>query len=87
MRCEVRYLGLKRYCDICCIKKALFLTSCCLVHFQACDRLLAHRVDTKMKGNKVNEVLNRLHLAMPTKRDNKVGYMFTILVYFSVLLK
>ncbi|POI22082.1 hypothetical protein CIB84_014170, partial [Bambusicola thoracicus] len=38
---------------------------------QACDRLLAHRVDTKMKGNKVNEVLNRLHLAMPAKRDNK----------------
>ncbi|OXB76804.1 UNVERIFIED_CONTAM: hypothetical protein H355_008193 [Colinus virginianus] len=38
---------------------------------RACDRLLAHRVDTKMKGNKVNEVLNRLHLAMPAKRDNK----------------
>ncbi|NXY49340.1 NOG1 protein, partial [Ceuthmochares aereus] len=41
------------------------------VKTEACDRLLAHRVDTKMKGNKVNEVLNRLHLAMPTKRDNK----------------
>uniref|UniRef100_A0A3B4EA72 Nucleolar GTP-binding protein 1 n=1 Tax=Pygocentrus nattereri TaxID=42514 RepID=A0A3B4EA72_PYGNA len=38
---------------------------------QACDRLLAHRVDTKMKGKKVHDVLNRLHLAMPTKRDNK----------------
>uniref|UniRef100_A0A452RHP8 Nucleolar GTP-binding protein 1 n=1 Tax=Ursus americanus TaxID=9643 RepID=A0A452RHP8_URSAM len=38
---------------------------------QACDRLLAHRVETKMKGNKVNEVLNRLHLAMPNKRDDK----------------
>ncbi|RMC04793.1 hypothetical protein DUI87_17965 [Hirundo rustica rustica] len=41
------------------------------VKTEACDRLLVHRVDTKMKGNKVNEVLNRLHLAMPTKRDNK----------------
>uniref|UniRef100_A0A2K5HIE9 Nucleolar GTP-binding protein 1 n=1 Tax=Colobus angolensis palliatus TaxID=336983 RepID=A0A2K5HIE9_COLAP len=37
----------------------------------ACDRLLAHRVETKMKGNKVNEVLNRLHLAVPTRRDDK----------------
>lgn len=25
-----------------------------------------------MKGNKVNEVLNRLHLAVPNKRDDKV---------------
>ncbi|XP_007426818.1 nucleolar GTP-binding protein 1 [Python bivittatus] len=41
------------------------------VKTEACDRLLAHRVDTKMKGNKVNDVLNRLHLALPTKRDNK----------------
>lgn len=39
---------------------------------QACDRLLATRVETKMKGKKVHDVLNRLHLAMPTKRDEKV---------------
>uniref|UniRef100_A0A8D3E848 GTP binding protein 4 n=1 Tax=Scophthalmus maximus TaxID=52904 RepID=A0A8D3E848_SCOMX len=38
---------------------------------QACDRLLAHRVDAKMKGKKVHDVLNRLHLAMPAKRDQK----------------
>uniref|UniRef100_A0A3B4Y760 Nucleolar GTP-binding protein 1 n=1 Tax=Seriola lalandi dorsalis TaxID=1841481 RepID=A0A3B4Y760_SERLL len=38
---------------------------------QACDRLLAHRVDNKMKGKKVHDVLNRLHLAMPAKRDEK----------------
>lgn len=38
---------------------------------EACDRLLAHRVETKMKGNKVNEVLNRLHLAVPSRRDDK----------------
>ncbi|CAO2595182.1 GTP-binding protein 4 [Lemmus lemmus] len=42
------------------------------VKTEACDRLLAHRVETKMKGNKVNEVLNRLHLALPNKRDDKV---------------
>lgn len=29
-----------------------------------------------MKGNKVNEVLNRLHLAMPNKRDDKVRLAF-----------
>lgn len=40
---------------------------------QACDRLLAHRVDNKMKGKKVHDVLNRLHLAMPSKRDEKVN--------------
>ncbi|XP_070830650.1 GTP-binding protein 4 [Chaetodon trifascialis] len=38
---------------------------------EACDRLLASRVETKMKGKKVHDVLNRLHLAMPTKRDEK----------------
>ncbi|XP_075954651.1 GTP-binding protein 4 [Anarhichas minor] len=41
------------------------------VKTEACDRLLAHRVDTKMKGKKVHDVLNRLHLAMPSKRDEK----------------
>ncbi|OWK03540.1 GTPBP4 [Cervus elaphus hippelaphus] len=41
------------------------------VKTEACDRLLAHRVETKMKGNKVNEVLNRLHLAVPSRRDDK----------------
>uniref|UniRef100_A0A8C5FMI3 Nucleolar GTP-binding protein 1 n=1 Tax=Gadus morhua TaxID=8049 RepID=A0A8C5FMI3_GADMO len=40
---------------------------------QACDKLLAHRVDGKMKGKKVHDVLNRLHLAVPSKRDHKVG--------------
>ncbi|XP_074123324.1 GTP-binding protein 4 [Sminthopsis crassicaudata] len=41
------------------------------VKTEACDRLLTHRVETKMKGNKVNDVLNRLHLAVPSKRDDK----------------
>uniref|UniRef100_A0A2K5R954 Nucleolar GTP-binding protein 1 n=1 Tax=Cebus imitator TaxID=2715852 RepID=A0A2K5R954_CEBIM len=41
------------------------------VKTKACDRLLAHQVETKMKGNKVNEALNRLHLAVPTRRDDK----------------
>lgn len=49
----------------------VFVCSRCRVH-QACDRLLATRVETKMKGKKVHDVLNRLHLAMPTKRDEKV---------------
>uniref|UniRef100_A0A8C4RVL8 Nucleolar GTP-binding protein 1 n=1 Tax=Erpetoichthys calabaricus TaxID=27687 RepID=A0A8C4RVL8_ERPCA len=41
------------------------------VKTEACDKLLSYRVETKMKGKKVNDVLNRLHLAVPSKRDNK----------------
>ncbi|XP_039609510.1 nucleolar GTP-binding protein 1 [Polypterus senegalus] len=41
------------------------------VKTEACDKLLSYRVETKMKGRKVNDVLNRLHLAVPSKRDNK----------------
>ncbi|XP_069770800.1 GTP-binding protein 4 isoform X2 [Narcine bancroftii] len=41
------------------------------VKTEACDRLLAYRVDSKMKGKKVNDILNRLHLAVPSKRDHK----------------
>lgn len=41
------------------------------VKTEACDRLLAFRVDNKMKGKKVHDVLNRLHLAVPAKRDDK----------------
>ena len=42
------------------------------VRNEACERLLAHRVELKIKTSKVNDVLNRLHLAEPKKRDNKV---------------
>ncbi|XP_070535478.1 GTP-binding protein 4-like [Ptychodera flava] len=38
------------------------------VKTESCDRLLAQRVEGKMKGRKVNDILNRLHLAMPTER-------------------
>ncbi|KAJ1966894.1 Nucleolar GTP-binding protein 1 [Dispira parvispora] len=36
---------------------------------QACERLLATRVESKLKGHKINDVLNRLHLAQPSKRE------------------
>ena len=39
------------------------------VKTQACDMLLAQRVEIKMKGKKLPDVLNRLHVAMPTPRD------------------
>ena len=42
------------------------------VRNEACERLLAHRVELKVKAPRVNDVLNRLHLAEPQKRDNKV---------------
>ncbi|KAL4229360.1 Nucleolar GTP-binding protein 1 [Mactra antiquata] len=38
---------------------------------EACDRLLAHRVETKIKTKKVNDIANRLHVAVPQKRDKK----------------
>ncbi|XP_043489384.1 nucleolar GTP-binding protein 1 [Polistes fuscatus] len=39
---------------------------------QACDRLLAFRVDQKIKTKKVEGILNRLHVAQPVPRDQKV---------------
>ena len=40
------------------------------VKTRACDLLLAQRVDIKLKGKKMPEVLNRLHLAVPKPRDD-----------------
>lgn len=37
---------------------------------KACDALLAQRVETKMKGNKINSVINRIHVAQPKPRDD-----------------
>ncbi|TBU24389.1 GTP binding protein 4 [Dichomitus squalens] len=42
----------------------------------ACDALLEHRVDMKLKGNKVNGILNRLHVAQPKPRDDVVRAPF-----------
>ncbi|CAN6579737.1 unnamed protein product [Malus baccata var. baccata] len=37
----------------------------------ACERLLNQRVELKMKSKKINDCLNRFHIAMPKPRDNK----------------
>jgi nucleolar GTP-binding protein len=37
----------------------------------ACDLLLEHRVERKLKGKRIADVANRIHVAMPTKRDGK----------------
>ena len=42
------------------------------VALQACERVLEMRVAAKLRGNKVDNFLNRLHVAVPAKRDNKV---------------
>ncbi|KAJ7502543.1 P-loop containing nucleoside triphosphate hydrolase protein [Mycena galericulata] len=39
---------------------------------QACDALLAHRVDNKVKGSKIASVINRIHVAQPKPRDDRV---------------
>jgi nucleolar GTP-binding protein len=38
---------------------------------EACDLLLAHRVEAKLANRKVLPILNRLHVAFPQQRDNK----------------
>jgi nucleolar GTP-binding protein len=37
----------------------------------ACDKLLAARVEQKLKGVKIQSVINKLHLAEPVKRDDR----------------
>lgn len=41
------------------------------VRNEACERLLAHRVELKLKTKKVSDVASRLHVAIPAKRDSK----------------
>lgn len=36
----------------------------------ACDALLAHRVEQKLKGTRIDMVANKIHVAMPQKRDD-----------------
>ncbi|CAO3676855.1 unnamed protein product [Umbelopsis vinacea] len=38
----------------------------------SCDKLLAARVEQKMKGQKINDVINKIHLAEPVARDSIV---------------
>uniref|UniRef100_A0A915KQN5 OBG-type G domain-containing protein n=1 Tax=Romanomermis culicivorax TaxID=13658 RepID=A0A915KQN5_ROMCU len=38
----------------------------------ACDQLLTARIEAKLKGKKTSSLLNRLHVAMPKPRDDKV---------------
>ncbi|KAF7107375.1 hypothetical protein CFC21_108007 [Triticum aestivum] len=37
----------------------------------ACERLLEQRVEIKMKSKKINDCINRFHVAMPKPRDNR----------------
>ena len=41
------------------------------VKTEACERLMAHRIEVKIKSKKVDGVLNRLHVAMPAPRDEQ----------------
>lgn len=43
---------------------------------KACDALLAHRVDVKLKGSKINSIINRIHVAQPKARDDIVRAPF-----------
>ena len=39
------------------------------VKTRACDELLAQRVELKLKGKKLPDIINRLHIAVPKPRD------------------
>ncbi|KAI0066176.1 GTP binding protein 4 [Artomyces pyxidatus] len=43
---------------------------------KACDMLLAQRVEAKLKGSKINTVINRIHVAQPKARDDVVREPF-----------
>ncbi|KAH9058866.1 P-loop containing nucleoside triphosphate hydrolase protein [Lactarius vividus] len=43
---------------------------------KACDALLAQRVDAKIKGSKINTIINRIHVAQPKPRDDVVREPF-----------
>jgi len=43
---------------------------------KACDALLSHRVESKLKGSKINAVINRIHVAQPVPRDDVVRTPF-----------
>jgi len=38
---------------------------------EACERLLSFRIEAKMRTKKVNDFLNRVHVAVPQPRDDK----------------
>lgn len=39
---------------------------------QACDALLAQRVEGKLRAKGTDSITSRIHVAMPKPRDNKV---------------
>lgn len=39
---------------------------------EACERLLQFRVDAKLKSKKIDNILNRVRVAMPASRDEKI---------------
>lgn len=55
------------------------------VKMRACNLLLAHRVDAKSNTPRAQSVLNRLHLAMPRARDNKVTLDTSLFVALPLL--
>lgn len=39
------------------------------VRNKSCEQLLAHRVEQKLRGHRIEAVANKIHVAMPQKRD------------------
>lgn len=56
------------------------------VRNEACEMLLSFRVDNKLKSKKGESILDRLHVAIPQPRDNKVCATLTVNCYLCFLL-
>lgn len=59
------------------------------VRNEACEMLLAHRVENKSNNKKVTAIMNRLHVAVPKKRDDRVRVLsfFTIHLFSSLMIR
>ena len=53
----------------------------CELRNEACDLLLAFRVDNKVKSKKVDSIMNRLHVSQPVPRDDKVLILTPLVNY------
>jgi nucleolar GTP-binding protein len=42
----------------------------------ACEKLLAHRVESKLRSAKAENILQKIHVAQPMERDEKVRPLF-----------
>lgn len=56
--------------DVTCVQASCYSEEGVIdVRDAACDALLAHRVEAKLKGSRINSVANKIHVSQPKPRD------------------